>query len=216
MLELGLALVFAYLIGSINFSLALGRLRKIDVRKVGSGNAGATNALRAAGLPFAAAVMIGDFGKAVVAVGPLASLAHALAPEPAFSLAWLKAAAAAAVVVAHCYPLWHEFKGGKGFASLLGACLMLHWPLVAAMLVIWVLTLTLTGYVAVATMVAAVCAPLFVAFAMPEAGPEILWLAAAAAAFIGWTHRSNILALREGSERRFERVRAARWLNKDG
>ena len=216
MLELGLALVFAYLVGSINFSLALGRLRKIDVRKVGSGNAGATNALRAAGLPFAAVVMIGDFGKAVVAVGPLASLAYALAPEPAFSLAWLKAAAAAAVVVAHCYPLWHEFKGGKGFASLLGACLMLHWPLVAAMLVIWVLTLTLTGYVAVATMVAAVSAPLFVAFAMPEAGPEILWLAAAAAAFIGWTHRSNVLALREGSERRFERARAARWLNKDG
>ncbi len=216
MLELGLALVFAYLIGSINFSLALGRLRNLDVREVGSGNAGATNALRAAGLPFAAAVLVGDVGKALLAVGPLASLAHALAPEPVFALAWIQAAAAAAVTVAHCYPLFHDFRGGKGFATLLGACLMLHWPLVAAMLAVWALTLALTGYVAAATMLSAVSSPLFLAFAMTADGPELLWLGSGAAAFILWTHRSNIRELLNGTERRFDRVRVAYWLRKDG
>ncbi len=217
MLELGLALVFAYLIGSINFSLALGRFRNLDVREMGSGNAGATNALRAAGFPFAAAVLAGDMGKALLAVGPMASLAHALALEPVFSLAWIQAAAAAAVTVAHCYPLWHEFRGGKGFATLLGAYAMLHWPLVAAMLLVWALTLVLTGYVAAATMLSAISAPLLVAFAMSAAaGPEPLWLASAAAAFILWTHRSNIRQLLNGTERRFDRVRVVGWLKKDG
>ncbi|MCY4166122.1 MAG: glycerol-3-phosphate 1-O-acyltransferase PlsY [Gammaproteobacteria bacterium] len=216
MLELGLSLVFAYLIGSINFSLALGRFRNLDVREVGSGNAGATNALRAAGLPFAAAVLAGDIGKALLAVGPLALLAHALAPEPAFSLAWIQAGAAAAVTAAHCYPLWHEFRGGKGFATLLGACLVLHWPLAAAMLGVWALILVLTGYVAAATMLAAISAPLVLAFAMTAAGPELLWLASAAAAFILWTHRSNIRELLNGTERRFDRVRVIHWLKKEG
>ena len=216
MLELGLALVFAYLIGSINFSLALGRFRNLDVREVGSGNAGATNALRAAGLPFAAAVLAGDMGKALLAAGPLAVLAHALAPEPAFSLAWIQAGAAAAVAAAHCYPLWHEFRGGKGFATLLGACLVLHWPLAATMLGVWALTLALTGYVAAATMLSAISAPLVLAFATTAAGPELLWLASGAAAFILWTHRSNIRELLNGTERRFDRVRVIHWLKKDG
>lgn len=216
MLELGLALVFAYLIGSVNFSLALGGLCNINVRQVGSGNAGATNALRAAGLPFAAAVLAGDAGKALLAVGPLALVAHALAPEPFFPLAWIQAAAAAAVTVAHCYPLWHEFRGGKGFATLLGACLMLHWPLLAAMLSVWALTLAFTGYVAVATMLSAVSAPLFLAFAMPSAGPELFWLSSGAAVFVVCTHRSNIRELRDGTERRFDQVRLVRWLKKGG
>ena len=216
MLELGLSLLFAYLIGSINFSLALGRFRNLDVREVGSGNAGATNALRAAGFGFAAAVMIGDVGKAILAVGPLASLAYSLGGEPEFSKTWLQVAAGASVTVAHCYPLWHEFRGGKGFATLLGAYLMLHAPLVGAVLGVWVLALILSGYVGLATIVAAASAPLFLAFALPGAGPELFWLSVAGALFIVWTHRSNIRDLLNGTEHRFDRVRVGHWFKSGG
>ena len=216
MLELGLSLVFAYLIGSINFSLALGRFRNLDVRETGSGNAGATNALRAGGFRFALAVMIGDVGKAIVAVGPLASLAHSFAADPTFSLAWVKVAAGASVTAAHCYPLWHEFRGGKGFATLLGSYLMLHAPLVGAVLAVWVGVMILSGYVGLSTMVAAVSAPLILAFLMPEAPPELFWLAAASGAFTVLTHRDNIRNLLSGSEHRFERARVVRWFKSGG
>ena len=216
MLELGLSLLFAYLIGSINFSLALGRFRNLDVREVGSGNAGATNALRAAGFWFALAVMIGDVGKALVAVGPLATLAHSAGGEDGFSLAVLQVAAAASVTVAHCYPLWHEFRGGKGFATLLGSYLMLHAPLVGAAVGVWVVVLISTGYVGVATMVAAISAPLFLAFVLSGTGPELLWLSIGGAAFTVWTHRSNIRELLDGTEHRFDRVRVGHWFRKDG
>ena len=216
MLELGLSLVFAYLIGSINFSLALGRLRNLDVRETGSGNAGATNALRAAGFWFALAVMIGDVGKAILVVGPLASLAYSFAEQPTFSLAWVQVAAGASVTAAHCYPLWHEFRGGKGFATLLGSYLVLHAPLVGAVLAVWVLVMIFSGYVGLATMVAAVSAPLFLAFFMPEAPPELFWLAAAAGAFTVSTHRSNIRNLLDGSEHCFERVRIDHWFKSGG
>lgn len=216
MLELGLSLVFAYLIGSINFSLALGRFRNLDVREVGSGNAGATNALRAAGFWFALAVMIGDVGKALIAVGPLAALAHSIGGDDGFSLILLKVAAGASVTLAHCYPLWHEFRGGKGFATLLGSYLMLHAPLVGAVVGVWVVVLIATGYVGVATMIAAVSAPLFLAFVLSGTGPELLWLAIGGALFTVWTHRSNIRELLDGTEHRFDRVRVGHWFRKDG
>jgi len=216
MLELGLSLLFAYLIGSINFSLALGRFRNLDVREVGSGNAGATNALRAAGFRFAFAVMIGDVGKALLAVGPLATLAPTIGGEHGFLLAWLQVAAGAAVTVAHCYPLWHEFRGGKGFATLLGSYLMLHPPLVGAVLGVWVLVLISTGYVGVATIVAALSAPLVLAFLMSGTGPEMLWLGIGGALFIAWTHRSNIRDLLDGNEYRFDRVRIGHWFKSGG
>ncbi len=216
MLELGLALVFAYLIGSVNFSLILGRLRNLDVREVGSGNAGATNALRAAGFRFALAVMAGDLGKAIVAVGPLATLAHSLGGEDGFSLAWLRVAAAASVTVAHCYPLWHEFRGGKGFASLLGSYLLLHPPLAGAATGVWILALVSTGYVGVATLLAAMSAPVFLALATSKTGPELLWLGIGGALFMAWTHRSNIRNLLGGAEQRFDRVRIGHWFRKDG
>ena len=215
MLELGLSLVFAYLVGSINFSLVLGRFRNLDVREVGSGNAGATNALRAAGFWFGLAVMIGDVGKALVAVGPLAALAHSLGGGEEFSLAWVQAAAGASVTVAHCYPLWHEFRGGKGFATLLGAYLVLHPPLVGAVVGVWILTLIATGYVGVATIVAAIAAPLMLVFAMSATGPELLWLANGAALFIIWTHRSNIRDLLNGTEYRFDRALVGNWFKKE-
>lgn len=214
MLELGLSLVFAYLVGSINFSLALGKFRNLDVREVGSGNAGATNAVRAAGYGFGLAVLAGDVGKALFAVGPLVWLARVLAGQPQFSMAWLQVAAGAAVVVAHCYPLWHEFRGGKGFATLLGCYLVLHTPLVGAVLGVWVLALILTGYVAVATMCAAASAPFFLYFTMAGAGPELFWLGVGASLFTFWTHRSNIRNLLEGSEYCFKPARVDHWFRR--
>ena len=120
------------------------------------------------------------------------------------------------MTAAHCYPLWHEFRGGKGFAALLGSYLVLHAPLVGAVLAVWVLVMIFSGYVGLATMVAAVSAPVFLAFFMPEAPPELFWLAAAAGAFTVLTHRDNIRNLLDGSEHCFRKVRVDHWFKSGG
>jgi glycerol-3-phosphate acyltransferase PlsY len=192
------ALVAAYLLGSVSGSLALGRLRKVDIRTMGSGNAGGTNALRTQGKWFALGVVLIDVGKGALA-------AALLPPLSGSSAAWLPAACAMAAVIGHCYPLWHGFRGGKGAATAIGG-LAAVWPwLLLPMFLAWVLTLALTGYVGLSTMVAAlVLVPAALLLAAPA---PVLWLALALALFIPFTHRSNIRKLRAGTENRFERAR---------
>ena len=118
-----LTVLAAYLLGSINGSLLLGRLRGIDIRTQGSGNAGGTNALRTQGKVFALGVVLIDIGKAYVAAGWL--------PQwlPDFGgvsgSRWLDMACAFAAIVGHVYPVFHGFRGGKGGATVLGALLAL-------------------------------------------------------------------------------------------
>ena len=136
-------ILLGYLLGSISGSLLLGRLRGIDIRQQGSGNAGGTNALRTQGVWFALGVILIDVGKSALAawVGGcwIADSGHAL------RVALLAGAAAAA---GHVWPLYFGFRGGKGVAAVLGVLLVL-WPLgVAVMVGVVLLVLAITGYVA--------------------------------------------------------------------
>ena len=124
MLELGFKVLIAYLLGSIVGALVIGQLHGVDIRTMGSGNAGGTNALRTQGFGFAAATVFIDIGKGWVAAGWLPGLGvPGVAPDPAIARDWLAVSCAAAAVAGHVWPLWHDFRGGKGGATLAGALL---------------------------------------------------------------------------------------------
>ena len=113
-------IVLAYLLGSVSGSLLLGRLKNIDIRAEGSGNAGGTNAFRTQGLIFALGVVIIDIGKGFMAAWLIPAMdiaGSADIVEPAI----LVMACGLSAVVGHCFPIWHGFKGGKGAATAVGA-----------------------------------------------------------------------------------------------
>lgn len=208
MLELGAKILLAYGLGSILGSLLLGRLRKVDIRTQGSGNAGGTNALRTQGLAFGLSVLAIDIVKGVLAALLIPRLdLPGIGTDQEISREWLQLACASAVVVGHVYPVWHGFRGGKGAATLVGVLVALHaWTLIP-LLVVWLLVLMVTGYVGLATMLAALCLVLVAGFLNPEDLPFIVFCAAAAG-FIIFTHRSNISRMRNGTENRARRM----WL----
>jgi glycerol-3-phosphate acyltransferase PlsY len=191
-----LVLVAGYLLGSLSGSLLLGRLRGVDIRRHGSGNAGGTNALRTQGWRFALGTVVIDVGKGVAAV---ALAAGAGGP------AWLPYAAGFAAMLGHVWPVFHGFRGGKGAGTLVGALVLLWWPGVPVLIAAWLLVLAATGYVGLSTVLAAIVLPAIAAAA--DAPPERLAFAIASAAFIVFTHRGNLARLRAGTEPRFERAR---------
>ena len=195
-------LLCAYLLGSVSGSLLLGRLRGVDIRRHGSGNAGGTNALRTLGWRFALGVVAIDLGKGALA----AWLALRFAPlGQALDVTAHGYAAAACAVVGHVWPLWHGFRGGKGAATAVGGLLML-WPWsIGVLLPVWMLVLVATGYVGLSTVLAALALPVL-AWGT-DAEPARLWFSMFAALFIAFTHRANLQRLRQGTESRFERAR---------
>ena len=204
-----LLLLCAYLLGSVSGSLLLGRLRGVDIRRHGSGNAGGTNALRTLGWRLALGVVAIDVGKGALA----AWLALRFAPlGQALDVTAHGYAAAACAVVGHVWPLWHGFRGGKGAATAVGGLLML-WPWsIGVLLPVWMLVLVATGYVGLSTVLAALALPLL-AWGT-DAEPARLWFSMFAALFIAFTHRANLQRLRQGTESRFERARLLHRLHR--
>lgn len=194
----------AYFLGSLSGSLLLGRLRGVDIRTMGSGNAGGTNAFRTQGLTFALGVVAIDIGKGALA----AWLGMRFAPGDAAQ--WLPYATAFAAVIGHVWPVWHGFRGGKGAATAMGATLML-WPAAAGvMLAVWLVGLVLSGYVGLSTVLAGIA---FAAFAkFTGAASSRLDFAVAIGLLLIWTHRANLTRLRAGTESRFEKARLLRRL----
>src|ERR1700728_2712599 len=121
MLELGVKILIAYLLGALLGSLILRRLRGVDIRSMGSGNAGATNALRTQGKLFGLLVLALDIGKGLFAVWWLpGAVLPAVGIDPDLPRAWLTVACGFAVIVGHVYPVWFNFRGGKGVATVVG------------------------------------------------------------------------------------------------
>ena len=204
MLELGSKFLISYFIGSLMGSMIMGRLRGgVDIREMGSGNAGGTNALRTQGIVFALGVVVIDIGKGVIGAGVVPALALPwVATDPEISRTWLALSCAAAAVLGHVWPVYHRFRGGKGAATLIGTLIILGPQLILPLLIVWAWVLILSGYVGLATMVAALGMPLWLAATtLPEQQPLFVYCAVMAL-FIVYCHRSNIQRMRAGTEHR--------------
>jgi acyl phosphate:glycerol-3-phosphate acyltransferase len=184
-----LAAILGYLLGSIPFGLLLTRLAGYgDIRRVGSGNIGATNVLRTGSKGLAALTLLFDLGKGAAAV----IIAHGWGPQAAL-------AAAGCVILGHMFPVWLGFRGGKGVATALGVLIPLAWPVALIAVILWVATVLLFHYSSLAALVAAAAsaglAPLIVdtRTALVIAGITLL---------IIFRHHSNIRRLIAGTESR--------------
>lgn len=198
-----LLMLAAYALGSLMGGLIVARLKGgVNLRASGSGNIGATNALRTQGKAFALAVLLIDVGKGVVAALLLPRLAGAAAtPELGY-------ACGAAAVLGHCYPLWHRFQGGKGVATVAGVFAALLPASFPWMLLAFVLVVLLTGTVSLATLGASAVALLHVACFSEQglfSGAGAFTTAMALLVLV--KHRANWARLRAGTEPRFERAR---------
>lgn len=193
-----LAIVASYLLGAIPTSLWVVRAaRGIDLRTVGSGNLGATNLYRLLGFKFAIPVGLFDALKGAIPVavfGPWAGLGV---------VGSLLLGAVA--VMGHAFSIFARFKGGKGVATGSGIVLGLApWAFLVT-LVIWVITVRVSGYVSLGSILAAAVLPSAVWFLHPSERAIVWWIAALSAAII-WLHRANIRRLIAGTENRFGRA----------
>jgi acyl phosphate:glycerol-3-phosphate acyltransferase len=186
-----LVAIAAFLVGSIPWGYLIGRfIYHTDLRKSGSGNIGAMNALRTLGTKGAVAVLVLDAGKGVIAVLIARYLAHDAAVE---------SLAAACGVLGHCFSPWLGWRGGKGVATAFGAILALSLPAGLLCVAAWLLgALVLTRYSSVGSMLAMIISP-FALFVFTRSVPETAF-GIFAAVLILWTHRENIARLRTGTE----------------
>ena len=208
MLELAVKTLIAYLLGSLMGALILGAFRGVDIRQQGSGNAGGTNALRTQGKAFALGVVVIDVAKGWFAAGVLPGLALPLvALDASVGRDWLAVSCAAAVTLGHVYPVWWEFRGGKGAATLIGVVLGLIPALLPAVLIVWLLVVMTTGFVGLGTMLGVAALPVVLLWRAPG-NTAILSFALLMTVFVIYTHRGNIERMRAGSENRARRL----WL----
>jgi glycerol-3-phosphate acyltransferase PlsY len=207
MLELGTKITLAYLLGAVMGALLVGQLRGgVDIRKAGSGNAGGTNALRTQGKAFAAWVLLVDIGKGVLAAAVIPNLEiPGIGIDPAIGREPLLYAVAFAAIAGHAFPVWYEFRGGKGGATAAGLlCFlvpMLAWPI----LLMWLIVVFFSGFVGLATISSAVAAAVYIGVTEFNERLPLFVFAAAVAALIIYTHRGNLQRMLNGTESRFGR-----------
>ncbi len=190
-----LVLLAAYLLGAVPFGYLLVKLKTgADVRAAGSGNIGATNVLRTAGRAAGVVTLLLDVGKGYLAVW----LAARLTGQAEF---WMSAAALA-VMAGHAFPVFLRFRGGKAVASCVGAFLVLAPLPLAAVAVVFVITVAFTRYISLGSIVGAGLLPLAV-WLIQHPGWPVVMAALLAGAFIIWRHRANLERLRAGTEHVF-------------
>ena len=186
------AVLLGYLIGSIPFALILARRwSATDLRRVGSGNLGAANVMRASGLTAGVLVAALDISKGAASVW----IAERLSGNPA-----APALAGVAAIVGHIYPLWLRFRGGKGVATSCGVFAVLTPLAVPPVLAIFIGVVWLTKYISLGSLLASLALPP-IAYALGSPAPAVA-AAFAASAIIVFRHRSNVARLRGGTERR--------------
>ena len=176
-----LAVVIAYLLGSISPSTLLAKAQGVDIKKEGSGNAGTTNTLRVLGKKAAIITLIVDIGKGVLAV----SIAEMLAgPQAAY-------VAALAALCGHVWPIFFKFKGGKGVAVAFGAVLRLDWKIALMMVALLVIVVAITKIVSIGSLSVCVAFPITCWFMHRE----LFWVSLVMALIVAWKHSDNIKRL---------------------
>jgi glycerol-3-phosphate acyltransferase PlsY len=186
---LGAAAVIGYLMGSIPFGLVLSRLAGLgDIRRIGSGNIGATNVLRTGSKGLAALTLVFDVGKGTAAV----AIAQGWGLQPAL-------AAGLCVILGHMFPVWLGFRGGKGVATALGVLIALAWPVALAAASIWLAVACYSRYSSLAALIAAVVSAAVAPFLADGATAVLI---AVIALLLILRHHANIRRLIAGRESR--------------
>ena len=197
-------ILLSYLIGSISGSMVLGKLKGIDIRKMGSGNAGGTNAFRTVGAIFALGVIFIDILKGVVAVLYVSQLNFISMYSLNISNEIIHIVCAIAAVLGHVYPIYYNFKGGKGAGTLIGIIGVLFPQCIVYALLGWLITLMFSGFVGLATMIAGLV--LVITAFLFKIHYIYFYFSILMALFIIFTHRSNIKRMIDGTENRFKKI----------
>jgi glycerol-3-phosphate acyltransferase PlsY len=214
-MNVAILLVLAYLIGSIPTAVWVSKwVYGIDIREHGSGNAGATNAFRILGSKAGAGVMFGDMMK-----GFLAVKLSMLSPFPVLSEPFvnLQIFLGLAAVLGHIFPIWAEFRGGKGIATLFGMILSIHPKVAASLVLVFFLMLLLTRYVSLSSITASIAFPLMILFIFNADAQELSYrlFAIATAFLVVLTHHKNIGRLISGNENKVPFFRKRRIKDND-
>jgi glycerol-3-phosphate acyltransferase PlsY len=193
-----------YLLGSISGSLVLGKLSQVDIRSMGSGNAGGTNAFRTQGWRFALGVLIIDIGKGALSTWGVAAAMTTSGAMPEGHAITAASIAGFGAILGHVWPLYFGFRGGKGAGTAVGAVVILAPGCILPMLLVWLSSLLLSGYVGLSTIFAGfVLVPAMWWFGPDPLPTSLAVFAVSVAVLIVFTHRSNIQRLRDGTENRF-------------
>ena len=199
--------ILSYLIGSISGSMVLGKLKGVDIRKMGSGNAGGTNAFRTIGPIFALGVIVIDILKGYIAVIYISQF-NFMNYANVISNEIITITCGISAVLGHVYPLYYNFKGGKGAGTLMGIIAAL-FPFKSLMYAVgsWIIVLVFTGYVGLGTIIAGITLAInaYIIFIGTEFS-EYIYFAVLMALFIIFTHRTNIYRMLSGNENQFEKV----------
>ncbi len=181
--------LFGYLLGSVPFGIVITRLFGLgDLRKIGSGNIGATNVLRTGNKPAALATLILDSSKGAIAV----LIAQAVTGDTsAMQIAGFSA------FVGHCYPIWLKFKGGKGVATYLGVVLAISLPVGLLCCATWAVAFAVTRISSVGALTAALSTTIWMVF---MGRGDLFLMGVLLTALIFWRHRDNLARLKDGTE----------------
>ncbi len=207
------AAAIGYLLGSCNFSIIVVRLIKgVDIRTMGSKNAGLTNTLRCAGKGCALLTLIGDLGKGVVAVLLSRWICSMLEAglNPGNNVHYIGYIAGLFAIIGHVFPVYYGFKGGKGVLVGVSTFIVVDWRLFFILIAIFAVILAISKYVSLSSIIATACCPP-IAFFMQMVVSGDTWqrslfyavLAVPMAGLIIWMHRSNIERLKNGTENKF-------------
>ncbi len=204
----------AYLIGSLNASIIISNLKGSDIRKHGSGNAGATNMLRTYGKKLAVLALLFDAFKGVVAVWIVnAVLKYAQISAANEIYHYLRCFAGLFVVIGHNFPVFFNFKGGKGIATSAAVIFMLDWRVGLIVLLAALGTMAISKYVSLGSIVGAFAFPTFIAIFTFVIDKDYNWIVFVTSlimcALAVWRHRTNIVRLANGTESKLGKKKEA-------
>ncbi|MBE7028314.1 MAG: glycerol-3-phosphate 1-O-acyltransferase PlsY [Ruminococcaceae bacterium] len=199
-----LSFIFAYLLGSINTSVIIGKLKGIDIRKKGSGNAGMTNTLRVVGKRAAALVLLFDFLKTIAALILAIYISKIFVPENKDASQYMQYIAGFGAVLGHNFPIYFGFRGGKGIVCSIAVILFLDWRIGVIIATVCIFIMIITKYVSLGSVVGAIIYPIFVIAFNPDFSQMTVRFYIAMSVVISllalYRHRANISRLLKGTE----------------
>ena len=198
--------ILSYLLGSISGSMVLGKVRGVDIRTMGSGNAGGTNAFRTIGPLFALGVVMIDILKGVVSVSLISNF-NFYSNIDINLISYMPVLCGIAAVLGHVYPIYYNFKGGKGAGTLIGVVLAIFPYSFPFVLMCWLLIVIFTGFVGLSTILAGISLVVITYLKYPQTiFSEFGYFTIAVSLFLIYTHRENIVRMIKGEENQFKKI----------